>query len=349
MSERLDIQGLDQATMTAVVNKLEDVGGKRIGLKYLPFKNFPTEEIQWDIVKNYSPLASFRAVDGESEIVGRKAFDRAYADIVSISRKERFNTSDLRKIREAGSLNVNKDNPSLIQQMANQAKGRIREALQRNKLAVDNRIEWMAIQAMQGNIDSPSNSKIKFSVDYGFNAGQKGVRPTNLWSDLTNSTPIKDLQDWMLTVQDNTGIEPDTVIMSRQVLNYITNNENIKGELQYTNPLMNKKRAMEIIEENTGLKIELYDSTYTDESNSDAITRFLPKNIVIMLPSKNVVPAGLGFMARASHPLNDFKPGYYTWTEEVKDPYGIEGGVGMDCFPAITQPEAFFTADVYNL
>lgn len=332
--------------MTAVVRKLENKGGQKIGLEFLPFYDSPTEEITWDIITAKNPLASFRAVDGEAEIVGRQGFQRAYADVASIARKERFNVSDLRKIREAGMLPIVDGSTSLVAQMGAAAKKKIREALQRCKDAVDNRIEWLQVSALLGKIDSPSGSKIKFSVDYGVTGGQTGIVPTNLWSDTTNATPLKDIQDWQELVLTNTGILLDTIIMSRKALNYIKDNAKLQTIFQYTNPLQSIDMAKTIVQDNTGLKIRIYDSTYTNEAGT-TVTRFLAENKIIMLPSTDILPEGVGKTARVAHPLSGYTQGYYSWTEEKKDPYGIEGGVGLDCFPMITHPEALLNAIVY--
>ncbi len=341
--DKLSVYGLDQATMTSVVNKLENKGGKKIGLTYLPFFNSPTEELTWDIVKAVSPLADFRAVDGEAKLVGRQAFDRAYADVVSLAQKERFNASDLRKIREAGMLPVVDGKISLAAQQGAAAKKKVRDALQRCKDAIDNRLEWMQINALLGKVSSPSTSKIKFSVDYGITPGQSGVVPSVLWSSTATSDPLGDILDWQQTVLEKTGVLMTVAIMSRKALMYALKAKGMRTIMQYTNPMLSLTKAQQVIEENTGIKIELYDSTYTNASGR-TITRFLAENTVIMLaPTSD----GIGDTARVMHPLADYKPGYYTWTEEKKDPYGIEAGVGLDAFPRIKHPEALFNAKVF--
>jgi len=342
MSDKLAVYGLDQATMTSVVNKLENKGGKKIGLSYLPFFDSATEELTWDIVKAVAPLADFRAVDGEAKLVGRQAFSRAYADVVSLSQKERFNASDLRKIREAGMLPIVDGNSSLIAQMGAAAKKKVRDALQRSKDAIDNRLEWLQINALLGKIDSPSTSKIKFSVDYGLNPGQSGVVPSVLWDVTATATPLDDILGWQQTVLENTGVLMDTIIMSRKALLYALENTGLRNTMQYTNPMMSVSKAQTVIEENTGIKIELYDTTYTSEDGL-TITRFLAENTIIMLSSE----VELGDTARVMHPLAGYKPGYYSWTDEKKDPYGIEAGVGLDAFPRIKHPEALFNAQVF--
>jgi len=346
MSTKLDVYGLDQVTMTQVVRKLEKKGGKKIGLDFLPFYDSPTEETMWDIIRAVNPLASFRAVDGEAELVGRQAFDRAYADVVSLARKERFNTSDLRKIREAGMLPVIDGTQSLVSQMANEAKRKIRAALERCKNAVDNRLEWMQINALLGKIDSPSGSNVKFSVDYGVTGGQTGVVPSVLWSTVASATPLDDIQSWQTTVLDNCGILPDTVIMSRKALRYIMNNTAIRTMMQYTNPMMSLSKAKEVIQDNADINIILYDTMYTDEVGTTT-SRFLAENKIIMFPSRAILPEGVGDTARVGHPLANYTPGYYSWSEEKKDPYGVFAGVGLDAFPRLKHPEVLFNAIVF--
>jgi hypothetical protein len=346
MSTKLDVYGLDQVTMTAVVRKLENKGGKKIGLDFLPFYDSPTEETMWDIVRAVNPAAAFRAVDGEAELVGRQAFDRAYADVVSMARKERFNTSDLRKIREAGMLPVIDGTQSLISQMAAEAKKKIRMALERCKNAIDNRLEWMQINALLGKIDSPSGSSVKFSVDYGIGGAQSGVVPSVLWSTVASATPLDDIQSWQTTVLDACGILPDTIIMSRKALRYIMNNTAIRTMMQYTNPMMSIDKAREVIQDNANINIILYDTMYTDETGATT-SRFLAENKIIMLPSKNILPEGVGDTARVGHPLANYTAGYYSWSEEKKDPYGVFAGVGLDAFPRIIHPEVLFNATVF--
>ena len=337
---------MDVITMIEVVRKLENKGGPKIGGKYLPTKVSATEEITWDIVRAVSPIASFKAVDGETELAGKNAYDRGYAEVVNMGRKHRYNASDLRKIKEAGMLPMIDGQVSQAALMGAAAKKKVRDGLEEDKLAIDNRLEWLQINALLGVINSPAGSKVKFSADFGIQAGQSGVVPSILWSTIATAKPLADLQAWQQTVLDNTGVMLDTVIMSRKALNYIKDNTLLATTMQYTNPLQSVEQARRIIEDNTGLNIEIYDTTYTADDGS-GITRFLPQNTIIMLPSANILPEGVGKTITVGHPLANYTPGYYVWEETKMDPYGLEVGVGYDAFPAITHPEALFNAVVF--
>lgn len=340
----LQIEGMDQKTMTAVVRKLQDIGGKKIGLSFLPWYESATEETMWDIVRAVSPMANFRAIDGEAEIVGEQAFDRAYADIVDIAVKTRFNASDLRKIKEAGMLPVVDGAPSFVQKQADEAKRKIRRAIERLKLRVDNRVEWLQINALQGTISF--TGKVIFSVDYAIPGDQKGLSPTTPWSTHASADPLGDLQAWQQVVLENSGVLPDVVIMSRKALNHAMYATTMRDAMKYTNPILSIKKTLEFLEDNAGIKVVLYDAKYTDETGTTR-SRFLAEDKIIMLPSASELPEGVGDTATVGHPLADYAPGYYTWQETKKDPYGLEVGVGISAFPRITHPEALLVADVF--
>lgn len=340
----LEIEGMDQKTMTAVVRKLQDIGGKKIGLEFLPWYESATEETMWDIVRAVSPMANFRAIDGESEIVGEQAFDRGYADIVDIAVKTRFNASDLRKIKEAGMLPIVDGSTSFVQKQADEAKRKIRRAIERLKLRVDNRIEWLQINALQGTISF--TGKVVFSVDYGIPGDQKGLTPTTVWSNHTSADPLGDLQAWQQVVLENSGVLPNVVIMSRKALNHAMYSTTMRDAMKYTNPILSIKKTIAFLEDNAGIMIRLYDTKYTDETGLSR-SRFLAENKIIMLPSREELPEGVGDTATVGHALADYAPGYYTWQDTKKDPYGLEVGVGITAFPRIIHPEALLIATVF--
>lgn len=339
--DKLSIYGMDVASITATVRKLQNIGGKKIGLQFLPWYESATEKTMWDILRAVSPIATFRAVDGEAQLVGRQAFDQGYADIQDFANKTRFNASDLRWLREAGENPTLSDGtPSMAAKMASEVKVKIRRALEDLRGRVDNRVEWLQINALLGTISY--TGKVVFSVDYGV-AFKNLTSPTAPWTDYANSNPIKDIEDWQQLVNDLSGVLPDTLILSRKALIHASRSVDMRNRLQYTNPVMSSKKAQQLIEDELGLKITVYDSRYTDEAGTTS-TRFLDENRLIMLPSLEQLPDGVGDTATVGHPLADFVPGHYTWQDESKDPYGLEVGVGLSAFPRIKHPETMLNA-----
>jgi major capsid protein E len=339
--EKLEIYGMNQVSMTKVVNKINtDVQAARIGLQFFPWENSATEEITWDIVKAASPLANFKSMDGESEIRGKRAFAQGYASVVCLSQKERFNASDLRKLREAGMLPVVDGVASMAAQQGQAVKKKITKSLTEMKIAIDNRVEWMQINALLGKIEY--DGKVSFDVDFAIPGDQTGLVPDDLWSDAANSTPIADIQGWKQSVRDEQGLELDTIIMSSKSLHYIALNEELRTTMQYTNPLFSDEKTKQLVENEVGVSIMIYDAKYTDEQG-DNLTRFLPEAQIIMIASKSKV----GVTFRIGHAHANYVPGHYTWQETKTDPYGLEVGVGLDAFPAVQSPETLLNATVF--
>jgi len=341
---------LQKATLTRVVNKIKI--SSHLGEEFLPFKPVPTEKTIWDVVEADMGMAKFVAPDAESPLVDKRKIDQVIATIASIREKERFIESDLRAIREAGELPIVEDSPTLMNALKTQAEQRLRDSLTRLKNRVANRLEWMRWQAMLGTV-SYDDGDVIFSVDYGIPAANKvTLSGTAVWSDTTNADPLKNINDWIDTYIDNqSGLAPTRMVMSRKSLGYIAQNAKIRDLLKYNNNINpevfgSPKMAQQLILNLTDIvKIHVYDSFYEDASGTSL--RYLAQNKIIMLPEPVTNGETLGDVADGPHPHNNYKPGLYTWTETKKDPYTTFVGVGRECFPRIFHPDWIFVATVY--
>lgn len=344
----LEVKGLDQKTVTEVVRKAENVGGQKIGEQFLPFYTVPTMETMWDVVHAVSPLADFRAKDGEAKIRGKQAFDRAYADLIDMAEKERFNASDVAIANMAGVFNqidaTKGQVPNIAEMLGNEKLKNMTNSVIALREAIENRLEWLRINALLGKISY--SGKVKFDVDYAIPGNQTGVTPSVAWSTVATSDPLGDILTWQEVVRDATGLTPDIVIMSSKALRYVMQSTALKTAMQYTNPLMSVAKAKEIIESNANVKIIAYDAQYTDEAGTTR-GRYLAEDKIIMLPSKAVLPKGVGDVATMPHVLAGFQAGFYSWQKTEMDPYMLEIGVGLTAFPRIKHPEALFNAKVY--
>ncbi len=330
--------------MQAIVQTIEP-NGNHIGEQFFPQEMEPTEESVWDVVKPGEGLASIRAADAEAKIMQGKKFDRKIASITDMAAKRRLNISDIRAIREAG------ENPivsnSLVGQMKNRAERRITRELGRMNVVVDNRLEWARMQALQGTLSyTDAASKIKIALDYGIPAAQKGVTPTVNWDTIATSNPIRDIQTWIETVTDATGVAPEYAIMSRKALFYAGQSEVLRGDFKYTNPVLTAGDVRKLFLERLDLNVIIYEARYKE---SDTAYRFLDANKLILLPDTKAM-SGLERFADTAvvpHPHNNYKGSKYVWTDEIKDPWGVEVGVGLTALPRIYQPEVILTADLW--
>lgn len=333
----------NKKTMTQVVSKLNPATSK-VFAQFLPVKNVATKQTMWDIVHASNGIADFRAEDAEAQLVEREAYDQAFADLADIAEKERFNDTDLRTLREAGSLPISEDGPGLIQAMAAEAELKQRQAMQRLRTRVDNRLEWMRVNALMGSI--AYNSKgLKFTVDYGIPTAQKDQAPAVPWSTLASAKPLEDIQGWQVFLRNTYGREAKTMICSYQTMLYIAQNTAIQAAMQYTMPMMTVTDAVNFVQSKLNLTVVLYDSTYQDSNK--VYQRYMPENKVILIPDLSDLPEGLGDTAVTGHAHNNYQPGYYTWTEQKADPYGVFVGVGIEAFPRLMHPEVLYTVNAW--
>lgn len=330
--------------MQAVVEEITP-NGTHIGTEFFPNEMEPTEESVWDVVSPGEGLASLRAVDAEARIIGGEKFDRKIASVTDMAAKRRLNISDIRAVREAG------ENPiveqSLVGQMATRAEKRITRELGRMRTHVDNRLEWARLQALQGELaytDAASN--IKIALDYGIPTAQKDVNASVGWDTIATSNPIKDIQTWVETVTDQTGVAPEQAIMSRKALFYAGQSELLRGDFKYTNPVLTAGDVRKIFMERLDLEVIIYEARYKE---NNTWTRFLDANKMILLPDMKKMKGLQRFADTAvvPHPHNDYKGDVYVWKNESVDPWGIEVGVGLTALPRIYQPETILTANLW--
>jgi hypothetical protein len=344
--------GMDQQTLTEVVRKF-DFSETLIFQQWLPFKEVATEQTIYDIIRTQSGIAPFRAKDAEAELVEGEAIAQAVADMADIASKRRFNTSDLRKIREAGALPVLDDAPTLIAQAGREAEQKVRNALSNLRKRVDNRLEWLRVNALLGSISY--SGRVQLSVDYGVPATQNDVTPAFFWDQTGDAKPLTDLITWIDQVESASGIPVRHLVTSRKVLLNLALNADFRSVLQYTNPLWSVQAAQDLVQRETGLTIHIYESKFTNKAANGTVTtsRFLDHRYIVLLPDPGLggeVPEGsVGDVATAPHPLNNFQPGVYTWQDVSKDPYGLEVGVGILAFPRVFHPEALFNAQVLSI
>ena len=337
---------LKRATQQAIVETLKP-NGQHIGEMFFPMVEELTEESIWDVVNPSSGMADFRAVDGEARIMGFDKFDRKAQSVADMAAKIRLNRSDVQFIREAGELPI-VGAGTMAQRAAAKATRKITTELARMREVVDNRLEWARISALQGDLEyTDTATGITIDLDYGFTAEQKGVTPSVNWNIIATSNPVNDLQTWMDTVADATGVVPTTIITSRKALSYAAQSTALRGYFQYTDPILTAQDVTRLLNDRLGVNVITYEARYT--ASNGTWTRFLAENKLIMLPDMGQMRGATRFAdtAYVPHPHNNYQGSYYVWNRETTDPWGIEVGAGLTALPRIYTPSVVLTADLW--
>ena len=140
---------------------------------------------------------------------------------------------------------------------------------------IDRREEQQCADALDDGIVTVSGEGIAASIDFGMASAHKiTLSGTDLWTDTTNSNPLKDLRDWRrLNIQDS-GINSDIAIMGTTAYDTFMLHPKVQAVLNF-------RRADQILfkpedlpngatfrgrYDDAGMDIFTYDEWYRDDS-----------------------------------------------------------------------------------
>lgn len=350
---------------------------QHIGLSLLaPFLEVASDDVIFDFAKGLADgLAPARAEDAESELAQKDLLfgGQGRAAVIDWAHKDHYTASDVTRYRESlmvqARLGSDVALPLTVGNMVSEFQTKLarEDGLRRRKL--DNRLEWLIMQAMSTGGISYNDGKIKFAVDYGRPAGQQDQAPAGgLWS-LTTADPIGDILAMQEYMFDLYGVRMTRAITSRKVLNSIMNSDRFiarsgmavspiaGGTALDPNYIMDgwgPAAALAVLARQTNVSFTEYDAVYrTRPIGSATITnnRFLPQNAIIFLPdaddlSEITNEIGFGKTLTSPHPEGNWQPGFYEWEEETKDPWGLNRGTGIKAFPVFPHMDLTFKMNV---
>lgn len=336
---------------------------KHIGNSILPMQNVESDDVIWDAVKGLTVgLAPARAADAESELQqSDEVVGTGKASIIDWAIKDRWNASDVQRFREITAFAGADSIPRTVESITADFQAKMaRKALKRRR-QLDNRIEWLAWQAVQ-DLLSYNDNKVKFSVSYGIPSDQKVVIPAVTW-DLTTADPIGNTLAWRELVRNRTGVELTRAVTSRKVLFSVMNNTKFAQLFSGQNPFymlstdFGIAQATDKLAAATDMSWTVYDASYRTRpfgSTTITNTRFTNDKDVFLFPDPGDLEAysggdnglGLGNILSSPHPEGNWQSGFYEWEKERTDPWGVDQGTGIKAFPVLYAPEVLFNARV---
>lgn len=351
-----------------------------IGLTTIaPFLSVESDDVIFDYIKDglSQGLAPARAEDAEAELARKDDlfYGQGRASVIDWSLKDKYTASDVMRYRDAliiqqrleGSttpLALNGPGNTVAEFNSRVARD---DVLRRRKL--DNRLEWLIMQAIENGTIVYNDGKIKFSVDYGRPAGQQNqAPPSGLWNT-TTFDPIGDILAMNETMRNTYGIELTRAITSRKVLNTLWRSEKFISfagvvggtpsspiDPNYLLPGWGPDYAQQVVERVTGVQFEVYDTIWRSRalgSTTVVNNRFLSENKIFFLPAGGVLgeiddtQIGFGKTLTSPHPEGGWTPGYYEWeVPPTQDPWMTVRGSGIKAFPVFPYMEYTYTMTV---
>ena len=355
---------------------------EHIGIREIaPFMDVATDDVIFEYIKGglQDGLAPARAEDAEAELAQKDEFlaGQGRASVIDWSLKDKYTASDVTRYRE--DLFIQQQLAGVQSQLQLNFTGRTvddfqrrlarHDALRRRKL--DNRMEWLIMQAVETGGIVYNDGKIKFTVNYGRPSGQHNQAPAGgLWG-LAASDPIGDCLAMQTYMENLYGFSPKRAYISKRIANAVWKSErflaavgmpviggtpnvpldpNYLGLSGYT-----PEGAMRIVSQATGIDFRIYEGHYRTRpigSTTFTTNRFLSDNKVFFLPEEGqlgeIDDTEIGFakMLTSPHPEGNWGSGFYEWEDEQRDPWMHVRGSGIKAFPVFPYMEHTYTMTV---
>lgn len=287
---------------------------EHIGLRTIcPWMDVATDDVIFEYIKGglQDGLAPARAEDAEAELAQKDEFlaGQGRAAVIDWSLKDKYTASDVTRYRE--DLFIQQQLQGVQSNLSLNFTGRTVDDFQRRlarhdalrKRKLDNRMEWLIMQAIETGGITYNDGKIKFTVSYGRPADQTDEAPAGGVWGVTGSDPIGDVLAMQQVMFDRYGHTMRRAICSTRVANNIwkssrflaamgvplvggtpslTVDPNYLGLAGYS-----PRGAVAILEQATGIRFDIYDSVYRTRaigSTTYVNNRFLSDDKVFFLP-----------------------------------------------------------------
>ncbi|WP_198468995.1 major capsid protein [Acetomicrobium sp. S15 = DSM 107314] len=217
---------IDLFETRTMLQMLEEMKPARTFLKERFFSNmrtFDTEYVDIDIIKGKRRMAPF-----VSPVIGGKTVERlgykteTYKPVL-VAPDMITTAEDLLK-RAPGSNLYERQSP---EERAAEQMGRDMAELDE---MITRREEWMVAQALFTGSIRMTGEGVDQSVNFGL-TNTEILEGTSIWSDKSNSDPLKDLRGWRREILKSSGVNPDTLILGSDVVDAFLGHPIVKEDL----------------------------------------------------------------------------------------------------------------------
>lgn len=154
-------------------------------------------------------------------------------------------------------------------------------------------------------------------------------------------------------IEDDTGTRPTRGICSRSQMLKIMQNDILKKNIYVlTNGVgtINQQTAVNYIEEQTGIQLEVYSKRYKDEEGKTQ--SFVTEDLIVLLPSGNLgttwfgtTPEESDLMSGSAANVSITDTGVAVTTIKHEDPVNVETKVTMICLPSFENADQIAIID----
>lgn len=322
-------------SLRGLVDESEKARAPKLADKYLPNAQIFSRTFAYDVIKNNQYIAAMIAYGSEAPIVDRDAVASKMGEIAKMGLKYVVTEEELLAIHEARNSG---EKANMVDKLVTKGLDLV-EAIQK-------RVDVIKMEAIaKGRFDYNRNG-VKVGVDFGVPANHKVVLTNpNDWTDV-NRDIVGDLLGYVGTYETTNGQTPEDLLISREILGYMTKNLAIvaeagrpAGTTRVSQAEVNavlSSHGLPNVTVVTDRKITVR-NVYT---GLDEVIEFMPKNRLIF------VSGGVGEFLYGVTVENDFKPGVALNAYDKDEPIESVIKAVAAGFPALEKPGLIFHADV---
>lgn len=244
------------------------------------------DELSYEYLKgasgNPAIMADVVAYESRAPIVPREGFELVTGRLPIIKQKSLVKEEELLKIF---SPNSTKQRQLALNRMYDDLTNRVN--------GVYARLNWMAGQIMSSGLIVFNTDHAKFTVNFGVPGDQKYAVQT-LWSNHTDSDPLKDIKTLQDLIKSRTGKMCDVAVTSNAVILDLLSNAKIKQAIAgagqtfgiLTLPVLNQYI------QSVGLPMIIGYDEYVKSASADntiSSTRVFAENVFTMFPSTETI------------------------------------------------------------
>ncbi len=213
--------------------------------------------------------------------------------------------------------------------------------------------EMMRMQLLTTGTIIIANNGQSYQYDFGVPAGNKVSAD---WHTAASAQPVKNLVTWASNVQNATGVRPSIVLMNSNTLATMAEADSVKNSMYvFANGTVDPDPidAQNFIARKARMQIITYDKGYTP-IGSDTFTKFIPDDVVVLLPAGAVGEGVFGTTpeesdlmtgaTKAEVAIVDTGVALTAWKEE--DPVTVRLKASMNFLPVLNNAKTIVIADV---
>jgi hypothetical protein len=304
--------------------------------RFLP--NRPVNDLLYRFDKGGRGLAeaaTFRVFDAESPFGSRQGITRITGELPPISRKIRLSEYDQLRLRNA--------NQEIRDSVFNDAVKMV--------TSIAARMEMARGEAMRTGKVALNENGVKATIDFGRKAGHTISSIATAWSDHAASDPVANLTTWVQTFLDNTGVIPEKILLSRQIMAHLAQNltlRNQAGSLAGVPTILPASVINALLDTYSLPQVEVYDAQV---SVAGSATRVIDPNWIVMVNTSNgeLGSTLYGTTAEALEPGYNVvggEAGVVAGAYKDEDPVAIYTKAAAIALPVLANPDLTFGVKV---